>query len=388
MPRFRPVAGNRITLLKNGEAYFPELIAAIDAAVADVRVETYIFQSDETGRAVAESLKRAARRGAMVRVLVDGVGSWRTPPSFFQDMRAAGVTVLFFRPVGNIFRFSKSRLRRVHRKVVLVDGRVGFVGGINLVGDLTDSLSDFPRYDYAVKVEGPLLHEMYLSVQHLWRIVAWWNSKKRNVGDVLPAISSAPVGDHAAIYITRDNLRHRRDIEHAYLAAIRLAKREILLVSPYFLPGRRFRKALMAAAKRGVTVTLLMQGRGDHPLLLAATSELYAVLLTSGVRIYAYEKSMLHGKVAVIDDAWATVGSSNLDPFSLFLNREANIAVLDAGFVRALRASVMMEIDTGAVRLDAQGWGRRSWLGRMKSWCAYAFARWVAGVIGYAKKWE
>ena len=399
----RIVAGNRITLLKNGAEFFPALIAAIDSATVEVGIETYIFGDDVAGIRIADALKRAAQRGVKVNVLIDGVGSFATPQAFFDGMQRAGVSVLVFRPERKFFNLKKGRLRRVHRKIGLVDGRVGFVGGLNLIDDMTNSMSDYPRYDYAVQVEGPVLAHIYIEMVHLWRVVSWWKFGRPGNGHAPPrtplntsaldaarpaAETKAKVGDTKIFFAVRDNLRHRRDIEKAYLAAIGSAHREILITSPYFLPGRQFRRALMTATRRGVNVTLLLQGRADHPLLQQATRALYAQLLGAGIAIYEYERSMLHGKVAVVDDAWSTVGSSNLDPFSLFLNREANVVVFDEAFAKTLRASVMAEIHANAVLLQAEQWHKRGLLVRASSWIAYGFARWVMGWLGFAKRWD
>ena len=382
------VAGNRITLLKNGAEFFPALTSAIDAATDDVRIENYIFENDAAGKLVADSLSRAARRGVAVRVLVDGVGSWRTPIAFFEEMRSAGVKLLLFRPVRKWFGFRRSQLRRLHRKIALADGKVGFVGGINLVDDLNGSLSAHPRYDYAVKIEGPLLAQIYPSVHMVWRSVARRYRRRGDVEDRPVAVDMTPVGNHQAGFVVRDSVRHRRSIERNYTSAILRAQSSILIVCPYFLPGRRMRKILYATARRGVQITILLQGRADHPLLQMATRALYTRLLDAGISVCEYEKSMLHGKVAVVDDAWATVGSSNLDPFSLFLNREANVVVLDAGFARQLRESVLAEIQEGATICRAEDWQNRSYLSRVQSWFAYGLARWVAGVIGFSKYWQ
>ena len=382
------VEGNRITLLKNGADFFPVLIKAIDAAVLDVRIETYIFEADAAGKLIGDAMTRAARRGVAVRLLVDGVGSWRTSTVFFESLRAAGVKILIFRPVSKWFGFRRSHLRRIHRKIALVDGKVGFVGGINLVDDMTESLSEHPRYDYAVQVEGPLLADIYPSSHHLWRWVALLHLRHKDVGDQPVPVSAARIGDQRAAFVVRDSVRHRRAIERMYNQAIKYSRKSVVLVCPYFLPGRHLRRVLVNAAERGVAITILLQGRADHRLLQMATRALYARLLGVGIAIYEYDKSMLHGKVAVVDDEWATVGSSNLDPFSLFLNREANVVVMDKTFARELRESVMAEIEGGARRCRAEDWQRRSLFARMESWFAYGVARWAAGIIGFAKYWE
>ncbi|MCY7388948.1 MAG: cardiolipin synthase ClsB [Burkholderiales bacterium] len=395
--RFRIVPGNRIILLKNGAEFFPALIRAIDVATAEVRLETYIFSDDVAGSSIAEALKRAAGRNVKVQVLIDGVGSYYTREAFFDDMRRAGIAILVFRPERRVFNLKKSRLRRVHRKIALIDGRVGFVGGINLIDDMTQSMSDFPRYDYAVQVEGPVLADIYLSMARLWRTVSWWKFGQRDKSFPRPSFpahvpasleNETKKGDTDIFFAIRDNFRHRRDIEKAYLGAVGKARREILITSPYFLPGRHFRRALIAATKRGVRVILLLQGRADHAMLQQATRALYTQLLGAGIRIFEYHHSMLHGKVAVVDEDWSTVGSSNLDPFSLFLNREANVVVIDKRFSANLRTSVMEEIHANATQLDPTDWQKRGWMDRASSWIAYGFARWVMGWMGFARRWD
>ncbi|MBL0122090.1 MAG: cardiolipin synthase ClsB [Betaproteobacteria bacterium] len=381
-------AGNQITLLKNGTEFFPALIAAIDAAAVDICIETYIFRDDASGTSIAKALARAVVRGVAVKVLIDGVGSKSTPPVFFDAMRDAGISLMVFRPDHRLFHFRKTRLHRNHRKIALVDGKVGFVGGLNLIDDMTDSLSEHPRLDYAVKIEGPLLTNIYKSVHQLWQWVALQHFRRKLAVEPALPMEPAPAGNHRALFVVRDNFRHRHAIEALYRQAITRAQSSVLIVCAYFLPGRRLRRRLIEAAERGVQVTLLLQGRADHPLLQMATRALYAQLLGANITICEYQKSMLHAKVAVIDDAWATVGSSNLDPFSLFLNREANVAVFDGDFARQLRESVMAELDAGAITCKVEDWHKRSLSARAQSWFAYGLARWVAGLIGVSKRWE
>ncbi len=389
--RTRFVDGNHVTLLKNGTEFFPALIHAIHEAQFEVRLETYIFRADATGYAVRDALTSAALRGVVVRVLVDGVGSRDTAGDFFSPVRGAGGFVLTFRPDHRLLRISTGRMRRNHRKIALIDGRLGFVGGINIIDDLTDSLSDLPRYDYAARVIGPVLADIYALMHTTWRWVAWrhWRTRDPVVQPIaLPKGISEPAGPHRVRFVARDNFRHRREIEIVYRDAIAQARMHVLIVCPYFLPGRRFRMALTAAVKRGVQVTLLLQGRADHPLLQMATRSLYARLLGMGVRIAEYDRSMLHGKAATIDDRWATVGSSNLDPFSLLLNREANLVIEDTAFARQLRESVESEIAVGARWCSAQDWKSLPWWLRWKNRLAYLFARWVVQGMGLTQNWD
>lgn len=404
-------SGNRVTLLKNGGEFFPALERAIDGAQSEIRIETYIFRDDAAGRTIADALKRATQRGVEVRVIVDGFGSRETKPVFFNDLNNAGVTLLMFRPEYGWLSFRRAHLRRTHRKIVVIDMAIAFVGGINLIDDLTDAISDkHPRYDYALQLEGPVTSDIYRATERLWNLVSWWHYRKQQARDEinrllrrptrvrLPPVDAATSSAHAqrvsertpvrAAFVARDNFRHRRDIERMYLDAVEQAQKNILIVNAYFLPGRRFRQALLAAAKRDVKITLLLQGLADHPLLQLASRALYDQLLSAGVTIFEYEKSMLHGKVAVVDNEWATVGSSNLDPFSLFLNREANIVVRDGEFAATLRASVEAEIQEGAKQHDPTVWHKRGLAQRTKSWLAYGFTRVVAGWIGIRGEWH
>jgi cardiolipin synthase len=194
---------------------------------------------------------------------------------------------------------------------------------------------------------------------------------------------AARAGAQTAKFLIRDNLRHRRDIEHAYLAAIRTAKREILIANSYFFPGIRFRRALIAAAGRGVAVTLLLQGRVEYVLLHYASRALYGQPLSSGVAIQEYHRSFLHAKVAVIDDHWATVGSSNIDPYSLLMAREANVVVRDPYFSEQLRDELRKMIDDGARRVRSQHWALRPRVYKALVWMAYGVVRLGMGLLGY-----
>ena len=375
--------GNRITLLKNGAAFFPAMLAAIDAAVDDIRIEIYIFEDDVSGRAIAEALARASRRGVAVRLLIDGFGSLEAPETFFDAMRAAGVDVLVYRPLRGKWFPTRHRMRRTHRKIVLVDGKVGFLGGINFIDDFTENLSTtHPRYDYAVKVEGPVLAPVYESVYRLWRRTKWLTQLRREHDSALPTVASEAVGDTLLAFVSRDNVKHRRNIEQAYRAAISAAKSEVLIASSYFLPGRPLRQALVAATKRGVKVEILLQGAADHPLMQMATRSLYTDLLEAGIVIHEYRPAMLHAKVAVVDGWWATVGSSNLDPFSLLLNREANIIAVDAAFATELRASLHDETVRNAEKLEAHVWATRGMKQKLASWLALGLIRISSAIFG------
>lgn len=379
MSTVHEISGHQLTLLRNGVEYFPHLLAAIHAARSSVYLETYIFASDESGRHLKDALESAAARDVAVHVLLDGFGSANFSAEWLDEMRRVGVKILWFRPELARFRFARQRLRRLHRKLVLIDERLAFVGGINITDEVRT-----PRFDYAVEVQGPVVAEIAYSMRKLWQLVSWTNFRRSrtHAGRWIRKSSASK----QVAFLVRDNLRHRRDIENAYLQAISQAQHEIIIANAYFLPGRRFRHVLLRAAHRGVKVVLLLQGKVEYRLQHYATQALYDELLLAGVEIYEYSQSFLHAKVAVIDGKWATVGSSNIDPFSLWLAREANLLVRDTGFAEALRTSLLQEMQQGAHPVLRAEWEERGWAMRLLRRLSYVLVRFLVGMTGYAHK--
>ena len=377
------VPGNRITLLRSGVEYFPALEAAIRAARREIYLESYLYEADETGWRITNALADAARRGVAVHVLVDGFGAKGMPPEMVRALQRAGAERLVYRPEISPFRIRKYRLRRMHRKLVAIDGALAFVGGINVIDDVGSDGRGPPRLDFAVRIEGPLLRPIQQAVQRLWTRVAWVRLHRRRRAKRRVDVDDALKGEQAAAFVVRDNFRHRSDIEDAYLEAIDAAHDEILIANAYFFPGARFRRALLRAAARGVRVTLLLQGKIEYTLQHYASRALYGALLQSGVEIYEYHKSYLHAKVAVIDRRWATVGSSNIDPFSLLLAREANVVVEDRGFAAELRLALHAALEDGSLVIEGARWSRLSVWRRIPMWVSYAIGRFIMGMVGF-----
>ncbi len=365
--------GNRVDLLRPGDEYFPAVEAAIAAARHEVHLETYLFADDPTGRGMARALAEAAGRGVSVRVLVDGFGADNLLPSLRAILEPAGVTVLVFRPELGRLMLRRHRLRRLHRKLVVIDDRDGRDSGP-------------PRFDFAVRVRGPLVAGMHRAVQRLWTLVEL-TTRARSEAPRLAVSSSPPVDlpGRRAAFLIRDNIGHRRAIEEAYLDAIAGAQREVFIACAYFLPGRQFRRALKDAAMRGVRVRLLLQGLPEHLLVHHATHALYGSLIDAGIEIHEYTLTYLHAKVAVVDGRWATVGSSNIDPFSLLLSREANVVVEDEGFATELRSALEAGLVEGAVPIIRETWARKPWTARVVAWIAFQISRILMGITGYAR---
>lgn len=379
-------AGNRVELLRNGEAYFPALIAAIEAAQRWVQLETYIYAEDNMGARVSAALADAASRGVEVRLVVDGFGSASAIAGLHASLAPAGVQVRVFRPA-RWWRLGRRHWRRLHRKIAVIDDAVAFVGGINVIDDHHHPPGERgvlgPRYDYAVRVQGPLVADVALTARRLWWRLGLAGAESGAASlppsPRLPGLA-LPEGVAAALLL-RDNLRNRRTIEHAYLRALVQARHEVLIVSAYFVPGRRFLGALLRCAQRGVRVRLLLQGRVDHWLYTYAEQALWHRLLAAGVEVHRYLPSYLHAKAAVVDGAWATVGSSNIDPYSLWLALEANVAVQDHGFARALAQDIETVIANESAPVLREEHERRPWWSRLAHRAAYGFVRLVTWVV-------
>jgi cardiolipin synthase len=380
----RYVEGNRLTLLRNGEQYFPALVAAIDGAREQVFLETYIFADDQTGSLVADALARAAARGTTVHLLIDGFGARGFAPRFRGMLAEAGVRVLVYRPDISPWTLRRERLRRMHRKLASVDASVAFVGGINIIDDYDGPGQAPPRYDYAVRVQGPLCAAVQEEAARLWARIAVAALQSPPPSPARGPATAFAHGQRAAL-VVRDSVRHRRDIERAYLALIDAAREEIVIANAYFLPGRHFRQALLRAARRRVRVVLLLQGRVEYALFHYASRAMYGSLLDAGIEIQEYFCGFLHAKVAVFDCCRASVGSSNIDPYSLLMAREANVFVDDARFAAELRASLEEAMRTGARPLPSLEWKRRPLWRRAWNWIAFGIVRLLIGFAGYER---
>jgi len=376
----RWIPGNHFELLENGEEFFPRVFACIANAKREVIVETFILFEDKVGLQLQEALIAAARRGAQVDVTIDDWGSPDLSAHFLGALRAAGVRIHSFNPGPRPFGLRPHLLRRMHRKIVVVDREVAFVGGINYSADHLADFGPEAKQDYAVEIRGPLVAEIHRfchralaeGQRHQREKRQWWRWRKqwRATPGQLPLAGTAE-----AIFVVRDNRLHMDDIERHYRIAIRAAKKRIVIANAYFFPGYRFIKELKRAARRGVDVRLILQGQPDMAFVKTATGMLYHRLLRSGIKIFEYCERPLHGKVAVMDDAWCTVGSSNLDPMSLMFNLEANVVVRDRGFTQILAANLQKLMRTACNEITAQDLGELKGWPLVQSFLAYHFAR-------------
>jgi cardiolipin synthase len=357
--------GNVVALLAGGDELFPAMREAIAGALHEVWLATYIFHHDEAARAIADMMIAAARRGVRVRVVVDGFGSKASLPVLQTWFEGSGVALAVFRPLDRWTAYLQpGQLRRLHQKLLAVDDERAFVGGVNIIDDRIDlnhGRTEAPRLDFAVALRGPIVAPVAQTARAMWTRAAFGQEWREELVNLVrssepvagarallrrlrilpraPALTAEDMLPVRAAFVVRDNLRQRRAIERSYVEALKNARSRIDIICPYFYPGRAFRRTLRQAASRGVRVRLLLQGKLDYRLAGLAAQVLYDELLAHGVQIFEYMPAFLHAKVALADDDWATVGSSNIDPLSLLLNLEANVIVHDAPFTRALAAS-------------------------------------------------
>lgn len=380
--------GHSIDLLEGGRDFFSELEREIGAAQERIFIETYIFEDDASGRKIAHALAAAADRGVTVNLTIDGFGTAKLKGEVASVLNASKVNLAVFRPDGGLWSLNRQRLRRLHRKLSVFDGHTAFVGGINMLDDYFDpnhGVLEAPRFDFAVKVKGPVVATIHLAMQRLWWELRILSRKDRvSIPDsVLTTILDG--GKYKAMFVPRDNFRFRRTIEQTYLKAIGSARHEVLIANAYFLPGVRFRRALTEAASRGVRVRLLLQGLMEYRLQHYASKAMYGQLLHAGVEIIEYKKSFLHAKVAVIDN-WATVGSSNIDPFSLLLAREANIVIENPQFAQQLREAIERGILDGGEPVLVKNFERRTPLVRFAHWFSFIVLRFAVALTGASGK--
>lgn len=357
--------GNTVSLLENGEAFFPRVFEAIDGACEEILLETFILFEDEVGCELQRRLVAAGRRGVRVVMTVDGYGSPSFSPGFLAGLAEAGVRLNVFDPHPTRLGFRLHIFRRLHRKLVVIDGACAFAGGINFSAEHLGDFGPRSKQDYAVEVRGPAVEDIRAFMRSrldVHGVQAW--TPVLQPGPAVP-VRAGERGGAQVLFEIRDNELRRTGIERQYRQAIRAAQHEIVIANAYFFPGYGFLYELRAAARRGVDVVLILQGEPDKPYAAFAAHALYRDLIEAGVRVCEYRARPLHAKVALVDEDWATVGSSNLDPLSLSLNLEANIFVRDPGFNRILRERLRLLQERHCRWVDPATLPRRSLWGRL-----------------------
>ncbi|EOC3067716.1 cardiolipin synthase ClsB [Cronobacter malonaticus] len=372
--------GNHIELLENGDEFYPAVFDTIDKARSKVILETFIWFDDNVGRQLHDVILNAAQRGVSIEVLLDGYGSPDLSDEFVGTLTSAGVMFRYYDPRPRTMGMRTNVFRRMHRKIVVIDGEVAFVGGINYSAEHMSDYGPEAKQDYAVRVEGPVVQDIYhfvLSNLGEERVSRWWQRHYQQ------AVENTTPGEAQALFVWRDNNDHRDDIERHYLKMLANAKKEVIIANAYFFPGYRLLHAMRNAARRGVKVKLIVQGEPDMPIVKVGARLLYNYLVKGGVEVYEYLRRPLHGKVALMDDHWATVGSSNLDPLSLSLNLEANLIIHDTQFNQTLRDNLTRLIREDCKQVDESMMPKRTWWNLAKSVIVFHFLRHFPAMVGW-----
>lgn len=354
------VPGHRVTLLQNGAMAYPRMLEAIRSAQRHVLLETFTFADDATGAEFHRALAERARAGVAVRVMYDGVGSKETPRDFFGELRAAGCRVNEYHPFHRILA-SPKRLRRNHRKLLVVDGAVAFAGGLNIAREYAHEWRDT-----AVEIRGPIVADLAYMFLDIWQ-------KEERKSPRLPTPGvPPPEGPVHAVAISSDRWKNRWRLARAYRHAVENARRTVWISNAYFVPSRKFLQALRRAAARGVDVRILIPASNDILPVYYATRALFARLLRWKVRLFEWQGVMMHAKSAVIDGEWSTVGSYNIDHLSLLHNLELSVIIVDREFGAAMER--MFEGDLRTCReVDSATWRKRPWHRRVAERFFYLF---------------
>lgn len=373
--------GNQITLLENGEEFFPRVFGAIQRAQHSLLLETFILFEDEVGNALHKELLAAAKRGVKIEMMVDGYGSPDLSDQFVHSLTSQGVRFIYYDPRPLVLGMRTNLFRRLHRKIVVVDGVIAFVGGINYSAEHNASFGPQAKQDYAVEVKGPIVDDIAHYVQQEigseQKQHRWWGHRSHR-----PARNATP-GDAQALLVYRDNHQHRDDIEQHYIEMLKGARQDVIIANAYFFPGYRLLREMRQAARRGVRVRLIVQGKPDMPIVKVGAELLYNYLVDGGVEVYEYCRRPLHAKIAVQDSQWATVGSSNLDPLSLSLNLEANLIIHDREFNQQVRDNLEGLLSADCQRVQESQLPPRSWWQLSKSVVVFHFLRHFPAIAGW-----
>ncbi len=374
------ILGNKVTLLQDGAATYPAMFAAIRKAQDHINLESYIIEDDEIGRQFADLLLEQQGRGVQVNVIYDSVGGFKTPKAFFERLKQGGIEVLEFNPINPLAAKTRWRINnRDHRKLLVVDGRTAFVGGIN-ISSVHSSGSVARRTvkaagntvawrDTDIQIEGPVVGELQKLFMETWEKQRgkplspkeYFPALTAQGKDIVRAIGSTPDDPYSLIYLT-------------LISAIGNAERQVHLTHAYFVPDPQLLKSLIDAAGRGVDVKLILPSHSDSETVFHAGRSHYSTLLEGGVKLYERAGALLHSKTAVIDGVWSTVGSTNLDWRSFLDNDEIDAVILGREFAQQMQAMFARDLEASQA-IDLESWERRPLSFRFKEWMARLWAR-------------
>ncbi|MBI1344241.1 MAG: phospholipase [Terrimonas sp.] len=367
-------SGNKVKLVRGGKAYFETLLAMIGQARYSLHLQTYIYDEDRTGLAVADALVQAAARGVKVFMLLDGYASQKLSKNFIQRLKTAGIHFRWFSPLFRTRYFYFGR--RMHHKVIVVDENLGLVGGVNISNRYNDLPGQPAWLDWAVFAEGEVSRELYNLCSDLWNKSSWGKTLR----DVLDGDANFRFRPGSCFVRVRRNdwVRGKSQISRSYIEMFKKAKSHILIMSSYFLPGNVFRKNMMKAARRGVVMKVVVAGKSDVWLAKEAERYIYSWLLRNGVLLYEYQPNVLHGKLSTYDNRWVTVGSYNVNNISAYAAIELNLDILDGNFAGIVTEEMNRIILQDCIQVDKDSYNlSNTFLKRIWQKACYEFIRLV-----------
>jgi cardiolipin synthase len=366
---------NRVRLVRAGKDYFDTLKQMIDAATLSLHLQVYIFVADETGNMIAEALVAAAKRGVKVFILADGYASKELPKEFRQNLKKAGIKFRYFEPLLKSEYFYLGR--RLHHKVVVCDGCCGLVGGIN-VGNHYNDQPDHPAWlDFALYVDGEAARELQKVCIGLW-LKPTLRIKKKTFIHEIPA---QPPNEECQVRIRlNDWVKRKNQISRSYVEMLQKAESHVIIMSSYFLPGSIIRHNLSRAAKRGIAITVVVAGKSDVKVAKHAERYMYRWLLRRKIRIFEYEKNILHAKMATSDNKWVTIGSYNVNDISAYASVELNLDVRNEAFAATVQKKLEEIIAADCEQVTEEVYiTKYNLLSRFLQYCSY----WIVRIIYY-----
>jgi cardiolipin synthase len=372
--------GNNVVLLADGQATYAAMFKALQHAKDHINLETYIMEDDDVGRKFADLLLQKQAEGIQVNLLYDSLGCMNTPVAFFQRLREGGVQVVEFNPINPLKAGEQwALLHRDHRKILIIDGKVAIIGGVNISEVYSsrpfrrtqDTKAPIHWRDTDIQIRGPAVAEVQKLFLETWRTQKGPNLSERNYfpdlkeeGRALVRVIGSTPGQTNRIPFV------------VYVSAITFAAHSIYMTNAYFIPDDQILKALTDAAGRGVDVKILLPGVTDSQLALHAQRYYYSELLKAGVEIYEHGTSLLHAKTAVIDKVWSTVGSTNMDHLSLLTNDEVNAVILNSEFALEMEKMFIRDL-ANSRQIQAAEWKKRPLFQRVRGWIVHIFSRWL-----------
>jgi cardiolipin synthase len=369
---------NRVKLVHGGEEYFRVMSDMIRNASRSIHLQTYIFDHDETGRMIGEELIAAALRGVEVYILLDGYASRHLSEDFIAQLTGSGIHFRFFEPVlkSDSFYFG----RRLHHKILVIDNRFSLVGGINISNRYNDMPGEPAWLDWAVHAEGEVSYELFRVC------VEFWYKSPRQARAAIksnPPPSFPSEWDCAVKVRRNDWVRRRNQISRSYIEMFNRAENDIIIMSSYFLPGRVMRRNMVAAARRGVNISLILAGTSDVPMAKYAERFIYRWMLRNNVKIYEYPKCVLHAKLSTYDRKWVTVGSYNVNDISAYASIELNLDVMDDDFAGEVTGWMIRTIDRDCIRITDDYIKQYNLVTRFLQWWSYEVFRAILFVFTF-----